>query len=178
MPQHLASVRLSDSRDGRNIGPRMGRGLRFARTGGGEARIVSISVLDDRVTAAVEPGPPPARPWDAAGVALLAVAVSAAGAARPSLWFDEAATISAATRSVPALWRMLGNIDAVHGVYYLLMHGWFAVFGATEFASRLSSALAVGLAAGGVVVLGRQISTRAVAVTARCSSTEMLTLYA
>jgi len=127
---------------------------------------VSISVLDDRVTAAVEPGPPPARPWDAAGVALLAVAVSAAGAARPSLWFDEAATISAATRSVPALWRMLGNIDAVHGVYYLLMHGWFAVFGATEFASRLSSALAVGLAAGGVVVLGRQISTRAVAVTA------------
>ena len=61
---------------------------------------------------------------------------------------------------------MVGNIDAVHGLYYLLMHGWFAVFPATEFASRLSSALAAGVAAAGVVVLGRQMSSRAVAVTA------------
>jgi mannosyltransferase len=98
-------------------------------------------------------------------VALLTVAVSAAGAARPSLWFDEAATISAGTRSVPELWRMLANIDAVHGLYYLLMHGWYTVFPATEFASRLSSALAAGLAAAGVVALGKQVSTRAVAVT-------------
>ena len=127
---------------------------------------MSISVLERRRVTAADPPTPPVRPWDAVGVALLAVTVSAAGAARPSLWFDEAATISAATRSVPALWRMLGNIDAVHGLYYLLMHGWFAVFGATEFGSRLSSALAVGVAAAGVVVLGTQISTRAVAVTA------------
>ena len=61
---------------------------------------------------------------------------------------------------------MLGNIDAVHGLYYLLMHGWFAVFPATEFWSRLSSSLTVGLAAAGVVILGRQLSTRSVAVTA------------
>ena len=46
---------------------------------------------------------------------------------------------------MPQLWRMLGNIDAVHGLYYLLVHGWFAVFPATEFWSRLSSAVAVGL---------------------------------
>ena len=49
------------------------------------------------------------------------------GGARPSLWFDEAATISASTRTVPELWRMLGNIDTVHGLYYLVMHGWFAI---------------------------------------------------
>lgn len=97
---------------------------------------------------------------------MFATAVSAAGAARPSLWFDEAATISASTRSVPALWRMLGNIDAVHGLYYLVMHGWFVLFPATEFWSRLSSALAVGVAAAGVVVLGRHLSRRSVAVTA------------
>ncbi|MGH3583366.1 MAG: glycosyltransferase family 39 protein, partial [Mycobacterium sp.] len=48
-------------------------------------------------------------------VAVFAVAVSAAGAARPSLWFDEAATISAGTRTLPQLWGLLGNIDAVHG---------------------------------------------------------------
>ncbi|MBU3706724.1 MAG: hypothetical protein FGM50_08615 [Mycobacterium sp.] len=116
---------------------------------------------------AVERRPAPRRGrWDAVAVAALALAVSAAGAARPSLWFDEAATLSAATRTVPELWRMVANIDAVHGFYYLLMHGWFAVFPATEFAARLSSAVAVGVAAAGVVVLGRQLSTRSVAVCA------------
>lgn len=99
-------------------------------------------------------------------VAVFAVAVSAAGAARPSLWFDEAATISAGTRTLPQLWGLLGNIDAVHGAYYLLMHGWFAVFPATEFWSRFSSCLAVGLAAAGVVALGRRFVGRSSAVTA------------
>ncbi|WP_328357206.1 glycosyltransferase family 39 protein [Mycobacterium sp. NBC_00419] len=126
---------------------------------------MSTTFRPERVTGVVERSTDP-RQIDAAAVAIFAVAVSAAGAARPSLWFDEAATISASTRSFAELWRMLGNIDAVHGLYYLLMHGWFAIFPATEFWSRLSSSLAVGLAAAGVVVLGRQLSTRAVAVAA------------
>ncbi|VEG41982.1 transmembrane protein [Mycolicibacterium flavescens] len=104
--------------------------------------------------------------FDAALTALFAVAVSAAGAARPSLWFDEAATISASTRSIPQLWGLLHNIDAVHGLYYLLMHGWFAVFPVTEFYSRLSSCLAVGLASGGLVVLARRFASRTTAVCA------------
>jgi mannosyltransferase len=103
---------------------------------------------------------------DPAIVAVFAVAVSAAGAARPSLWFDEAATISASTRSVPELWGLLHNIDAVHGLYYLVMHGWLAIFPATEFWTRLSSCLAVGIAAAGVVVLAKQFSTRTVSVCA------------
>src|SRR5262245_61412972 len=49
--------------------------------------------------------------FDPAIVAVFAAAVSAPGAARPSLWFDEAATISASTRSVPELWRLIHNID-------------------------------------------------------------------
>ncbi|MCK0173283.1 glycosyltransferase family 39 protein [Mycolicibacterium sp. F2034L] len=108
------------------------------------------------------------RMWlpDTAVVALFATVVSAAGAARPSLWFDEAATISASTRSLPELWGLLHNIDAVHGLYYFLMHGWFTVFPVTEFWSRLSSSIAIGGAAAGVVVLGRQFSGRAVAVCA------------
>ncbi len=127
---------------------------------------MSISVQERPTRARAQRPAATARPWDAVAVAVLTTAVSAAGAARPSLWFDEAATISAATRSVPQLWRMVANIDAVHGLYYLLMHGWYAVFPATEFASRLSSALAAGLAAAGVVVLGKQLSTRTVALTA------------
>ena len=98
-------------------------------------------------------------------VAVLAAAVSMAGAARPSFWYDEAATISAAySRSLAQMWHMLGNVDAVHGLYYLLMHGWFQIFPPTEFWSRAPSALAVGGAAAGVVVLGKQFSSRTVAV--------------
>src|ERR1044072_2475587 len=85
------------------------------------------------------------RVADPLAVAGFAGVVSAAGAARPSFWFDEAATISASTRSVPDLWQLLHSIDAVHGLYYLVMHGWFAVFPATEFFSRVSSCVAVAV---------------------------------
>ncbi|MHC9294767.1 glycosyltransferase family 39 protein [Mycobacterium sp. LTG2003] len=104
--------------------------------------------------------------FDAIPVAMFAIALSAAGAARPSLWFDEAATISAATRPVPELWALVGNIDAVHGLYYLGMHGWFSIFPVTEFWSRLSSCLAIGGATAGVVILGRQFSSRTLSVCA------------
>jgi mannosyltransferase len=105
--------------------------------------------------------------FDPLAVVALAVVVSGAAAGRPSLWFDEGATISAsASRSVPELWHLLGYIDAVHGLYYLLMHGWFAIFPPTEFWSRAPGCLAVGIAAAGVVVLVKQFSTRRIALCA------------
>ncbi len=98
-------------------------------------------------------------------VGVLAAAVSLGGAGRPSFWYDEAATISASySRSLSQLWQMLSNVDAVHGLYYLFMHGWFTVFPPTEFWSRAPSGLAVGGAAAGVVVLSKQFSSRTVAV--------------
>jgi mannosyltransferase len=100
-------------------------------------------------------------------VSVLGAAVNLAGAGRPSFWYDEAATISASySRSLAQLWQMLANVDAVHGLYYLLMHGWFQIFPPTEFWSRAPSGLAVGGAAAGVVVLGNQFSSRTVAVSA------------
>jgi mannosyltransferase len=59
---------------------------------------------------------------------------------------------------------MLGNVDAVEGLYYVLMHGWFTIVPPTEFWSRVPSGLAVGAAAAGVVVLGKQFSSRTVAL--------------
>jgi mannosyltransferase len=98
-------------------------------------------------------------------VAVSAATVSLAGAGRPSFWYDEAATISASySRSLAQLWQMLGNVDAVEGLYYVLMHGWFTIFPPTEFWSRVPSGLAIGGAAAGVVVLGKQLSSRTVAV--------------
>lgn len=93
--------------------------------------------------------------------------MSLAGAGRPSFWYDEAATISASySRPLIALWQMLGDVDAVHGLYYVLMHGWFTIAPPTEFWSRVPSGLAVGVAAAGVVVLGRQLSSGGVGLTA------------
>jgi mannosyltransferase len=109
---------------------------------------------------------PPRALLDPLIVAVLAATVSLAGASRPSFWYDEAATISASySRSLSQLWQMLGNVDAVEGFYYLLMHGWFKIVPPTEFWSRAPSGLAIGGAAAGLVVLGKQFSTRTVALT-------------
>jgi mannosyltransferase len=95
----------------------------------------------------------------------LVAVVSLGCAGRPSFWYDEAATISASySRSLHQLWQMLGNVDVVEGLYYLLMHGWFDVFPPTEFWSRVPSGLAVGGTAAGVVVLGKQFVSRDAAV--------------
>jgi len=109
--------------------------------------------------------PLPQAALDSLIVGILAAAASLGGAGRPSFWYDEAATISASySRSLGQLWQMLGNVDAVHGLYYLFMHAWFQIFPPTEFWSRVPSGLAVGGAAAGIVVLGKQFSSRTVAV--------------
>ncbi|MDI3315957.1 MAG: mannosyltransferase [Mycobacterium sp.] len=82
---------------------------------------------------------------------------------RPSLWFDEAATIAAANRSEVDILRLLLNFDAVHGLYYLAMHAWFSLVPINEFTARLPSAVAVGAAAAGLVVLGKLIGGRSTA---------------
>ncbi|MFI9764746.1 glycosyltransferase family 39 protein [Streptomyces sp. NPDC051963] len=79
-----------------------------------------------------------------------------------TLWHDEAVTLELASRSLPDLWQTLGNIDAVHGAYYFLMHVLFGLFGTDLLALRLPSVLAGALAAAGVTALGiRLAGTRA-----------------
>jgi mannosyltransferase len=132
---------------------------------------MSMPTLEQRAAESVAE-PAPARPRGASldpwAVAAFAAVLSGAWASRPSLWFDEGATISAsASRTLPELWKLLGHIDSVHGLYYLLMHGWFTIFAPTEFWSRVPSALAIGAAAAGVTVFTRQfVPGRATAVCA------------
>jgi mannosyltransferase len=129
-----------------------------------------MSTIEQRAAYAVdEPAPtrPRGRLLDPWAIAVFAAVISGAWASRPSLWFDEGATISAsASRTLPELWKLLGHIDAVHGLYYLLMHGWFAIFPPTEFWSRVPSALAIGAAAAGVTVFTKQFAARPTAVCA------------
>lgn len=75
----------------------------------------------------------------------------------PSYWRDEAATLSAVHRSYGQLLAMLGHVDAVHGIYYLVMWPIVTVAGTGEVATRLPSLLAMAVAAGLVAALGRRL---------------------
>ncbi|RSS50106.1 glycosyltransferase family 39 protein, partial [Streptomyces sp. WAC06614] len=75
-----------------------------------------------------------------------------------SVWRDEAATWQVAQRPAGAIWHMLDQVDAVHGLYYLLMHGLFEVFGAGTTTLRLPSVLALAGAAAAVAVTGRRLA--------------------
>ncbi|MFD5507568.1 hypothetical protein ACFWIB_07295 [Streptomyces sp. NPDC127051] len=75
-----------------------------------------------------------------------------------SVWRDEAATWQVAGRSAGEIVDMLGNVDAVHGLYYLLMHGLFELFGAGTTTLRLPSVLAVAAAAACVALIGRRLA--------------------
>jgi mannosyltransferase len=79
-----------------------------------------------------------------------------------SYWRDEAATMSAAQRPLGNLLQTLGNIDAVHGAYYLLIWVVVRLGGTGELVTRFPSALAMAGAAAAVAALGRRlISPRA-----------------
>ncbi|MEN0101801.1 MAG: glycosyltransferase family 39 protein [Curtobacterium sp.] len=99
-------------------------------------------------------------------VGAIGALVSAAFAWVPSLWYDEAATVTSAQRSWPQLWAELHSVDAVHGLYYALMHVWFWLVGYTPFTLRFPSALAIGVAAGLVVALGRRLGGRRLGIVA------------
>ncbi|MFB8137415.1 glycosyltransferase family 39 protein [Streptomyces mirabilis] len=75
-----------------------------------------------------------------------------------SVWRDEAATWQVAQRSVPEIWHMLGQVDVVHGLYYLLMHELFELFGPSTTTLRLPSVLAMVVAAVCVTLVGRQLA--------------------
>lgn len=96
--------------------------------------------------------------WQApALVAMLGLAVSVIGSWIPSVWYDEAATISSSTRSWAQLSAEIGTVDLVHALYYSGMHVWFDLVGYTPVTLRFPSALAIAGAAALVVVLGRQL---------------------
>ncbi|MFD4758678.1 glycosyltransferase family 39 protein [Streptomyces sp. NPDC058439] len=75
----------------------------------------------------------------------------------PELGTDELVTWDAGHRSMGRILAMLHNVDAVHSTYYVLMHGWMAVFGDSETAMRMPSALAMSATAALVALIGRRL---------------------
>ncbi|HEY4267835.1 MAG TPA: glycosyltransferase family 39 protein, partial [Galbitalea sp.] len=95
-----------------------------------------------------------------------AMILDAIGSWTPSLWGDEATSVLSAERPLPSLFRMLGHVDAVHGTFYLALHFWIEVFGASPVSVRFPSAIVGGLAVAGVVYLGAMVGGRRMALAA------------
>ncbi|MBB5642106.1 glycosyltransferase family 39 protein [Cryobacterium roopkundense] len=106
------------------------------------------------------------RVADAALLGTIALLVSVAFSWVPSVWFDEAATITSATRSWSDLAHLLESVDLVHGLYYAGMHVWFDIVPYSPFTLRLPSAIFTGLAAGMLTFLTSSITNRRTAVLA------------
>lgn len=76
----------------------------------------------------------------------------------PSLWRDEGYTINSSQRSISQILALTWHQDAVHGLYYLLMHFVIGAFGTSAVVLRLPSLLAMCLAAAVTAVLGQRLA--------------------
>ncbi|WP_344636483.1 glycosyltransferase family 39 protein [Kitasatospora cystarginea] len=77
-----------------------------------------------------------------------------------SIWRDEVVSYQVAHRSLPEIWRLLHEIDAVHGLHYLLLNTVFRLWDGGLPALRLPSVLAMALAAGALAETGRRLAGR------------------
>ena len=94
--------------------------------------------------------------------AVLAAAVMAGlgvwGLARDSsMGNDEVATRWAALLPLHLLTHLLRHVDAVHGLYYLFMHGWMVV-GTSPAVMRIPSVIAMVVAVALTVIIGRRLT--------------------
>ncbi|MFI9238216.1 glycosyltransferase family 39 protein [Streptomyces sp. NPDC053079] len=79
------------------------------------------------------------------------------GLDRGTMWRDEGATFQVARRSLPEIGHLLGSIDAVHGLYYVLMHPVLALR-ADETVLRLPSVVAAAATAALVAAIGSRLA--------------------
>jgi mannosyltransferase len=74
-----------------------------------------------------------------------------------SMGNDEVVSRFAALLPLPQLFHLLRHIDAVHGLYYLLLHFWMVV-GTSPAVMRIPSVIAMAVAAGLLAILGRRLT--------------------
>jgi mannosyltransferase len=87
----------------------------------------------------------------------VALTVMLIGIGERQLWRDENATWWAASLSLGDLRKLVESVDVVLLPYYVLMHGWIAMFGDSESALRIPSALFMAVAAALITLIGRRL---------------------
>ncbi|MFD9162153.1 hypothetical protein ACFVZ8_09125 [Streptomyces sp. NPDC059558] len=101
---------------------------------------------------------------------LLAVLLGLWGLERGgSMWRDESVTWQVAHRPLGRILELLDRVDAVHGLYYLLMHGVFEGWDGGLWALRLPSVAATALAAAGVAAIAHRLVGERAALLAGCA---------
>ncbi len=101
---------------------------------------------------------------------LLAVLLGLWGLERgASMWRDESVTWQVAHRPLGRIVELLDRVDAVHGLYYLLMHGVFEAWDGGLWALRLPSVAATALAAAGVAAIAHRLVGERAALLAGCA---------
>lgn len=92
---------------------------------------------------------------------VLALALGLWGIGRDgSMWGDEAVSLQVAHRSVAGIWQLSTTTDAVHLLYYLLLHAMFGLHDGGAVLLRLPSVLGTAAAAGGTALIGARLATR------------------
>lgn len=89
--------------------------------------------------------------------ALVMAALGLWGLDRDAVWGDEGVTLQMAHRSLPQIGHLVSHIDAVHGLYYTLMHFVLAPCPG-ETLLRLPSVLGATAAAGLVGLIGARLA--------------------
>lgn len=100
----------------------------------------------------------PTKRWAEPVAAVVALVVGLWGVGVPSFWRDESVSALAASRPLGEVWDLLGHMDRVHALYYLLLRpvAWIST---SELALRLPSVLATAAAAYGIAALGRHLAS-------------------
>jgi mannosyltransferase len=117
-----------------------------------------MNLVLERPTAGVAKRVPARRrPWEMLVPAVVSLGIGLLCVRAPGPWRDDAATMSAASRSLSEMAVFLGHLDLVHGLHYLIVHVTLQLFGVNEFAARLPSVIAGMFAAAGVGAIGRHV---------------------
>jgi mannosyltransferase len=104
------------------------------------------------------PAPAAVRWAPVIGAAAVMAVLGVWGLARDSaMGNDEVATRWAALLPLHLLSHLIRHVDAVHGLYYLVMHGWMAV-GTSPAVMRIPSVIAMVVAVALTVIIGRRLT--------------------
>src|SRR5438876_10380462 len=99
-----------------------------------------------------------AKPWPYLVVLLVVAGWLAINWPQHSLWYDETLTAWVAGGSWERLIRWCTQVDIQVPPHYVVLRGWIALFGSSEFALHLLSAFCGLLAVAGLMALVRRLA--------------------